>query len=162
MNDEAGKTELRLRTVRDHLGAAFGPTAWETVAQDRIDLFARASGDTHWIHTDPERAARNAPFGGTLAHGFFTLSQIVPRLHDVIAVPDAASWLNYGLEAVRFPAPVRVGARIRYRFTLEDATPRGAGILLRFSCTAEIEDGARPAMTATFLSVAFPCEVAAD
>ncbi len=156
MNASPARTELRLATIDRHIGAPLGPTAWEPVEQARIDLFAQASGDTHWIHTDPARAAREAPFGGTLAHGFFTLSQIVPRLHDTIVVPDAASWLNYGLESIRFPAPVRVGARIRYRFALEEATPRGAGIVLRFAATAEIEDGAKPAMTGAFLTMAFP------
>jgi acyl dehydratase len=148
--------ELRLERIAEHVGTTFGPTGWEVVNQERIDLFARASGDTHWIHTDPKRAARETPFGRTLAHGFFTLSQIAPRLHQVITVPDAASWLNYGLDSVRFPAPVPEGARIRYRFRLEGAVPRGAGIVLRFSCETEIEGGAKPAMTATFLAMAFP------
>ena len=148
--------ELRLGTIDGAVGTRLGPTAWEVVDQARIDRFAEATGDTHWIHTDPARAASEAPFGGTLAHGFFTLSQVVPRLHETVRVPDAASWLNYGLEAVRFPAPLRVGARLRYRFALEAATPRGAGIVLRFAATAEIEGGDKPAMTATFLTMAFP------
>lgn len=151
-----GQTSLRLDTIGDRIGLSLGPTAWETVDQDRIDLFAQASGDTHWIHTDPEKAARETPFGGTLAHGYFTLSQVVTRLHQLIVVDDAGSWLNYGVETVRFPAPVPAGARIRYRFRLEEATPRGSATLLRFACETEIENGAKPAMTATILTLAFP------
>lgn len=107
------------------IGVELGPTSWLDVPQERIDTFAAATDDPQWIHTDPERAA-DGPFGTTIAHGFLTLSLCVPMLHEVLP-PASGMVVNYGVNRVRFPAPVPSGSRVRGRFrvlTVEE-TPSG-------------------------------------
>ncbi|HEX2428448.1 MAG TPA: MaoC family dehydratase, partial [Gaiellaceae bacterium] len=103
-----------MTTLRELVGAELGPTSWLEVTQERIDAFAAATDDPQWIHTDPERAAAG-PFGGTIAHGFLTLSLCVPMLDEVLA-PGGALAVNYGTNRVRFPAPLPSGSRVRGRF----------------------------------------------
>jgi len=104
------------------VGVQLGPTSWFEVTQERIDAFAEATDDPQWIHTDPARAAEG-PFGTTIAHGFLTLSLCVPMLYEVLPA-SGATVVNYGVNRVRFPAPVPAGSRIRGRFrvlSVEDA-----------------------------------------
>jgi acyl dehydratase len=93
-------------------GTTLGPTGWHQVTQDQVNTFADATGDHQWIHTDPERAAAG-PFGGTIAHGYLTLSLIIPLWSGLLDLRDIRTRVNYGLNRVRFPAPVPVGGRVR-------------------------------------------------
>jgi acyl dehydratase len=116
--------------LTDLVGVELGPTSWIEVPQERIDLFAQATDDPQWIHVDPERAAQG-PFGTTIAHGFLTLSLCVPMLYELFP-PGEAAMLNYGVNRVRFPAPVPSGARVRGRFrvlSVEDAPGGERGII---------------------------------
>lgn len=148
--------QVYLSNLADDLGRHLGCTPWEVMSQDRIDRFAVASGDTHWIHTDPDRARMETRLGKTLVHGTFTISQISARLHEVMEVPDAVSWMNYGYDRIRFPSPIVAEAQIRYGFVLEAAVPKRSGILLRFAATVEIKNEAKPGMLATFLTLVVP------
>ncbi len=133
------------------IGRTLGPSDWMEVEQDRIDLFARATGDFQWLHVDPARA-RTGPFGRTIAHGFLTLSLVNRFLPDLF-MPTNLDWgVNYGLDRVRFPAPVPVGSRIRVTGVLMEARPVGprtVQTLIRM--TVEIEGGDKPACVADTL-----------
>ena len=134
--------------VRRELGAS----DWVTVDQDRIDAFAACTGDRQWIHVDVDRARRESPFGGTIAHGYLTLALVAALVMELgVIPPDAASGLNYGLDKVRFIAPVKAGARVRTRANLVAVEPQGGGVLLKLNCTLEIEGEAKPALVAELL-----------
>ena len=94
-------------------GSDLGTSDWVEVTQERVNLFAEATGDHQWIHVDVERAKAESPFGGPIAHGYLTLSLLIPMYSEVLAVTDAKMGVNYGLNKVRFPAPVPVGAKVR-------------------------------------------------
>jgi acyl dehydratase len=124
---------------------------WREVAQDRIDEFARATDDAQWIHVDPEEAAAG-PFGTTIAHGYLTLSLVVPMFAE--ALPPLEGYgmtLNYGLNRVRFTAPVPSGSRIRGRFRVEEVTPVTGGVQARVAATIEREGEEKPACVAELL-----------
>ena len=135
-----------MSTLRDLVGVELGPTAWREVPQERIDAFAAATDDPQWIHTDPRRAAEG-PFGTTIAHGFLTLSLCVPMLYEVLP-PVSGVAVNYGVDRVRFPAPVPSGGRIRGRFRVRDVkeTPRGARATIE--ATVECEGVEKPVCVA--------------
>ncbi|USX53341.1 MaoC family dehydratase [Lentzea sp. HUAS12] len=138
-----GIAELRALAGRD-----LGHTDWLQVDQDRVDTFASATDDHQWIHVDPERAA-TGPFGGTIAHGYLTLALLIPLMTELLEVSGVRMSLNYGLDKVRFPAPVPVGAKIRLRGTVasvEDVP--GDGVQLTVDFTVEIEGSAKPACVA--------------
>ena len=142
---------MRVFTTLEEVAAArgeeLGTSEWVTVEQDRVDRFAEATGDHPWIHVDVERAA-GGPFGGTIAHGYLTLS-LVPFLgSQVFALDTPGAKLNYGVHTVRFPNPVRVGKRVRAHVALGEVTeiPTGQQLTLRY--TVEIEDEAKPACVA--------------
>ncbi len=144
-----------LDELRAAVGTHLGYSDWHTVTQDQVDLFAEATGDHQWIHTDPERAA-SGPFGGTIAHGYLTLS-LVPMLSwEVYAVEGLTMGVNYGSDKVRFPAPVPVGARVRAGVELLALEAGGGGEQLRSRVTVEVEGGAKPACVAEVLSVLVP------
>src|SRR4030095_9304516 len=106
--------DYTMATAAQFIGRELGVTDWVTVSQDRIDRFADCTGDRQWIHVDVERARRESPFGAPIAHGHLTLSLVGPMAMGIgLIPPDAASGLNYGLDKVRFVAPVRAGARVR-------------------------------------------------
>lgn len=113
-------TRVTLAQLADMSGADLGSTAWRTIDQDRFDRFAAAAGDEQWIHTDPVRA-KDGPFGTTIAHGYLTLALVIPMFAELLET-DAGTKLNYGLNRVRFPAPVPVGSRIRLSATLDEVT----------------------------------------
>ena len=136
------------------VGTELGVSDWITIDQERIDQFADVADDHQFIHVDPVRAAAT-PFGGTIAHGFMTLSLLVPLCLEYIpTLRDRAMVLNYGLDRVRFIAPVRAGRRIRARCTLGEVTERKFGqFLFRVDVVVEIENEAKPALAAQWLSL---------
>jgi len=142
----------RIATGLDELralaGTDLGHTDWLEIAQDRVDTFADATDDHQWIHVDPERAA-TGPFGGTIAHGYLTLSLIIPLFNQLLEISGVSMSLNYGLERVRFPSPVRVGAKIRLRGTVDSVEPvAGNGVQMQLTFTVEIEGASKPACVA--------------
>ncbi|CAM3830433.1 MULTISPECIES: MaoC family dehydratase [Tsukamurella] len=129
------------------VGTPMGTTDWLTIDQDRVNLFADATGDHQWIHTDPERAAAG-PYGRTIAHGYLTLSLAPVLVGQVVTVEKFDAAVNYGLNKVRFPAPVPVGSKIRATVELAAAQEKPFGIEATFRLTYEVEGGDRPACIA--------------
>lgn len=142
-----------MATAPQFAGRELGTSAWVTVSQDRIDQFAACTGDRQWIHVDVERAKRDSPFGGPIAHGHLSLSLVAAMVMELgVIPPDAETGLNYGLDKVRFIAPVKTGARVRMRASLVSATPQNGGrMLLKLQCTLEMEGEAKPALVAEVL-----------
>lgn len=145
-----------IEQIRQRVGEETGVSSWLLVDQDRITAFADATEDRQFIHVDPEAAAKT-PFGGTIAHGFLTLSLLSRMAAETILVPDTTRMVvNYGLDRVRFLAPVRSGKQIRGRFTLEGVEEKAAGqILLRHVVAVEIEGEDKPALSAVWLTLLF-------
>jgi acyl dehydratase len=145
-----------LDEIRERVGQEIGVSGWLTVDHDRITAFADATEDRQFIHVDPEAAAQT-PFGGTIAHGFLTLSLLSRMAAETIFVPDSTKMVvNYGLDRVRFLAPVRSGKRVRGRFALDAVEEKAPGqILLRHSVTVEIENEDKPALSAVWLTLLF-------
>ena len=142
-----------MATAPQFVGRELGASDWVAVDQDRIDAFAACTGDRQWIHVDVERARRESPFGGPIAHGYLTLSLVAAMVMELgVIPPDAATGLNYGLDKVRFIAPIKAGARVRTRANLVAVEPQGGGrVLLKLNCTLEIEGEAKPALVAELL-----------
>lgn len=136
------------------VGTPLGTSAWYRIDQNLIDDFGKLTEDTQPIHHDPEAGAA-AGFGGTVAHGFLTLSMLSAMSYDVLPEIDGErASVNYGFDRIRFVAPVPGDARIRGHFTLEEVTPRGDdAVMLRFGVTVEIEGGEKPALTANWLGL---------
>jgi acyl dehydratase len=148
-----GPTVLRgVDAVRRAAGTTLGTSPWVVVDQDRIDGFADATGDHQWIHVDPERAARESAFGGTIAHGYLTLSLINFLLPQVVEVTDVSMGINYGLDRVRFPAPVPSGSRLRAHVELGEVAEVSGGVQTTMAVTVECDQTERPACVATVLS----------
>jgi acyl dehydratase len=145
-----------LAELRSRIGEEVGVSDWLTIDQQRIDQFAGATEDRQFIHVDPEAAA-HTPFGGTVAHGFLSLSMLSRMAADAMLVPDSIKMaVNYGLDRVRFIAPVRSGKRIRGRFRLDSVEEKAAGqYLMRHTVTVEIEGEEKPALTAEWLGLIF-------
>ena len=143
-----------LTEIKSRVGEEVGVSDWIVIDQARIDQFADATGDRQFIHTDPAAAAET-PFGGTIAHGFLTLSLLSRMGAEAMLVPDRMKIaVNYGLERVRFLAPVRSGKRVRGRFTLDSVEEKAPGqILLRHTVTVEIEGEDKPALSAVWLTL---------
>lgn len=125
-------------------GDVLGTSDWMLVEQERIDRFAEATGDHQWIHVDPERA-KDGPFGATIAHGFLTLSLLPPLLNSLYRVDDVTMAVNYGLDKVRFMAPVRVDSKIRATAKVLTVTPLEGAVQAVFETTFEIEGSEKPA-----------------
>src|SRR3712207_2385425 len=126
------------------IGTELGTSDWYEVTQEHVNLFADATGDHQWIHVDVERATKESPFGGPIAHGYLTLSLLVPLFTQVLLVTDTVMGVNYGLNKVRFPSPVPVGARVRLTATLAGVEEITGGKQLTFSCVIEREGGDKP------------------
>ncbi len=131
-----------------------GASDWFEVTQEQVNLFADATHDHQWIHVDPEQAAQG-PFGGTIAHGYLTVSMLPYLVTPLVDVKGAAMGVNYGIDKLRMTSPVRVGSRIRAVATLRDATPKAGGLLYRVHVTVEIEDSERPAMIGDVLYLVY-------
>jgi acyl dehydratase len=140
--------------IRMRVGEEVGVSSWLAIDQSRIDAFAEATEDRQFIHVDPQAAAQT-PFGGTIAHGFLSLSLLSRMGAEAMLVPDSLKMaVNYGLDRVRFLAPVRAGRRLRGRFTLDSVDQKAPGqILLRHTVTVEIEGEDKPALTAVWLAL---------
>ena len=140
--------------IRSRIGEEIGVSSWFDVTQERIDAFAEATEDRQFIHVEPEAAAAT-PFGGTIAHGFLTLSMLSRLASEVMLIPPETKMVvNYGMDRLRFLAPVRSGKRIRARFKLDSIDEKAAGqLLMRHQVTVEIEDEERPALVAEWLGL---------
>ncbi|MZE76426.1 MaoC family dehydratase [Streptomyces xinghaiensis] len=132
-------------------GSDLGTSEWIEVTQERINTFADATGDHQWIHVDPEKA-EDGPFGATIAHGYLTLSLFIPLFTELLDVRGVTTKVNYGLNKVRFPAPVRVGSRIRLAGRLVDVSDVAGGVQVAVEGAIEIEGGAKPAAVLQSLS----------
>jgi acyl dehydratase len=141
-------TTTTMAEVSGLVGRELGTSEWFEVTQDRVDTFADATGDHQWIHVDVERAKAESPFGGPIAHGYLTLSLLVPLFAEVLVVTDTAMGVNYGLNKVRFPSPVPVGSRVRLTATLKDVEQVTGGLQLTFSAVIEREGSEKPACIA--------------
>ncbi|MCK9689765.1 MaoC family dehydratase [Scleromatobacter humisilvae] len=144
---------MNLADLHEHVGTELGVSAWETLAQPRIDRFAECTGDHQWIHVDVERARAESPLRATIAHGYLLLSLIAPSTFEVLTRPlGVAQALNYGLDKVRFLSPVKVGSRVRNRIRLLSIEDKGQGrLLIATENTIEIDGETRPALIAAAL-----------
>jgi acyl dehydratase len=141
------------------VGVPLGPSGWEEITQERVNLFADATGDHQWIHVDVERARAESPFGGPIAHGYLTLSLLPQLLPQLVEIRGFALGVNYGADKVRFPAPVPVGSRVRASAVVDDVTDvagGSGGVQLRITVTMEVEGGSKPALVATVLLRRYP------
>ncbi|MET9319271.1 MaoC family dehydratase [Streptomyces sp. NPDC003038] len=129
-------------------GADLGRTGWREITQDRVNTFADATDDHQWIHTDPEKA-KEGPFGGPIAHGYLTLSLIIPLFNELLEITGTSMSVNYGLDKVRFPSPVRVGAKVRLHGAVGSVEEvKGNGVEMRLAFTVEVEGNEKPACVA--------------
>jgi acyl dehydratase len=140
-----------LDALKALVGTELGRSRWFEVGQDRIATFADATDDHQWIHVDPDRSARESPFGTTVAHGFLTLSLLPSMLADVLVMVDAKLVVNYGLNKVRFPAPVPAGSRVRGAIVLAALDEEAGSCQLTLAVTVEREGGTKPVCVAEFL-----------
>ena len=148
------KRYAHLSELQPLVGQEIGVSDWFEIDQARIDRFAEATGDDQWIHVDPVRAAAG-PFGATIAHGFLTLSMLPAMGLSAFEIAGLRMSVNYGLDRVRFPAPVRAGSRLRGRFVLREFQPIEGGAQLVAECTMELEGSSKPACVALAVSRRF-------
>jgi len=148
-HDGAPAVFRSLDDIRAKLGQVLGHSEWLTIEQDRIDRFAEATGDRQWIHVDPERA-KDGPYGATIAHGWLTAS-LLPVLQQQIYRIDAKMAVNYGVNRIRFTAPVRVGSRVRAVITLVAVEEKGPAVQTTISTVIEIDGVDKPALVAETL-----------
>ncbi|MEU5312461.1 MaoC family dehydratase [Streptomyces sp. NPDC021562] len=146
-----GVTVNGLDELKKLAGSDLGTGEWIEVTQERIDTFADATGDHQWIHVDPERAAAG-PFGAPIAHGYLTLSLFIPLFTELLDVQGVTTKVNYGLNKVRFPAPVKVGSRIRLAARLAEVEDVPGGVQIAVDGTIEIEGATKPAAVLQSLS----------
>lgn len=147
---DQGGLQTTVAGLREAAGAHLGHTEWEQLTQERVNLFADATDDHQYIHVDPERA-RETPFGGTIAHGFLTLSLLAPISTQLMRVTDATMGLNVGLDRVRFTAPLPVGAYYRGSGEIISVSDVPGGVQVKLKLTVEIRDAEKPACVAEFL-----------
>ena len=149
------RTFTSLDDLTAAVGEALGSSEWLTIEQDRVDAFAAATGDHQWIHVDVPRATAG-PFGGTIAHGYLTLSLIPMLGAQVFGLETPGARLNYGVNKVRFPAPVPVGSRVRAHVTVVDVVDVQAGKQLTLGWTIEVEGGPKPGCVAETVVLLLP------
>ncbi len=147
--------EYSMAALESFVGRELGVSNWVVVDQARIDAFAQCTGDTQWIHVDVERAKRESPFGGTIAHGYLTLSLLAALAIEIGVIPkDASAGLNYGLDKVRFMTPVKAGARVRSRATLLAVERKSGGrVIVRMANELQIDGEDKPALIAETLAM---------
>ena len=153
-------SSLTLSSLRERVGQELGVSDWVTIDQARINTFASCTGDHQWIHVDIERAKRESPYRGPVAHGYLTLALVAPLSMQVGVIPkDAAAGLNYGIDKVRFLAPVSAGARVRLRVVLAGLEPKEGGqLVMKTLNTLEIEGLEKPALIAETLALLIPAK----
>lgn len=152
MTTESSRTAC-VTTLADaplQVGRKFGPTSWQPMTQERVDQFAAVTGDHNFIHVDPVRA-RETPFRGTIAHGYLTVSLLGPISQELLVISDAATSINYGLNKVRFPTPLLVGAEFRGHGQLIEVTAIEGGLQVLAGFTIEVKDAPKPALVAECL-----------
>jgi acyl dehydratase len=137
-------TTTTLAELPGLVGSELGSSDWHEVTQEHVNLFADATGDHQWIHVDIERATAESPFGGPIAHGYLTLSLLAPLISQVLRVTDTPMVVNYGLNKVRFPAPVPVGSKVRLSATLKAVDEVAGGLQLTMATVIEREGGDKP------------------
>ena len=149
---------LSLATINRFVGRELGVSKWVRLDQGRIDEFAHCTGDDQWIHVDVDRAKRESPFRSPVAHGYLTLALIAPLAMEIGVLPtDAAAGFNYGLDKVRFLAPVKAGAQVRLRVVLVGVEPKEAGqLVIKTKNTLEIDGSDKPALIAETLALIIP------
>ena len=130
------------------IGQEVAVTDWFPISQERVNLFAEATGDHQWIHLDVERSKKESPYGTTIAHGFLTLSLLPMIMQSAVSMPEAKLSVNYGLNKVRFPGPVPVGSRVRGRMALKDIEDIESGVQVTWTVTIEREGGDKPVCVA--------------
>jgi acyl dehydratase len=152
--------EHTISQLGERIGQELGVSEWVTIDQSRIDKFAACTGDHQWIHVDVERAERESPYGGAVAHGYLTLAMVAPLAMQVGILPiDAAAGLNYGVDKARFLAPVRAGARVRLRVVLTGVEPKDGGqAIMKTRNTLEVEGSDKPALVAEALAYLIPAK----
>jgi len=138
--------------LKDWVGKEVAVSDWVDVSQERIDAFAAATGDAQWIHVDRERAARESPYRGTVAHGFLTLSLLPCLMRETMDVRGARMGINYGLNRVRFTGPVRADSRVRAHFVLAASEEIEGGVQAVWSVTVECEGATKPALVAEWIT----------
>jgi acyl dehydratase len=141
-----------LNELKDWIGKALPPSDWQEITQQRIDLFAEAGGDDQWIHVDPVRAAKESPYGVTIAHGFLTLSLLSRFFIDTVLIDGVTLSINYGTNKVRFTDPVLVNARVRAHFTLMSLEQFKGGVQIIWNVSIEQEGKERPCLIAEWVS----------
>jgi acyl dehydratase len=145
-----------LAELKQLVGQEVAISDWVAVTQERVDQFAEATGDLQWIHIDVERSRKESPYGGTIAHGFLTLSLLPLLMANAISMPDVKMGVNYGLNKVRFPAPVPVGSRVRARMHLLGVEDIEGGAQMTWQVTIEREGSEKPVCVAESVSRRFP------
>ena len=146
-----------IATLDAFIGVEIGLSGWVTIDQRRIDAFADCTGDRQWIHVDVDRARHESPYGGTIAHGYLTLSLLPMLTWELWTYTGVAMGVNYGSDKVRFLTPVKVGSRVRLRVTPLSVDPRPDGsLLVKNQVTVEVEGSDKPALVAETLSLAVP------
>ncbi len=145
-----------LQSLKDYVGREIGVTDWLTVMQERIQQFAEATEDRQWIHVDPERAQKESPYGTTIAHGFLTLSLLVQFIAQAIQIRGVRMVVNYGLNRVRFPAPVLTGSKIRARVVLLSMKELSDAVEAVYSVTVEVHGGDKPCCVAEWVLRYYP------
>jgi acyl dehydratase len=138
--------------LKDWVGKEVAVTDWMTVTQKHIDEFADATGDDQWIHVDRERAARESPYGVTVAHGFLTLSLLPRFFKEAVEIEGARMGINYGLNRVRFTGPVPAGSRVRARFRLASAEDIEQGVQMAWNVTVDLEGADKPVLVAEWIT----------
>ncbi len=146
-----------LQSLKDYVDREIATTDWLVVTQERILQFAEATGDRQWIHVDPERAQRESPYGAAIAHGFLTLSMMSHFMREAIQLPgEVRQAINYGLNRVRFPAPVRAGEKIRARIRLQSCRDLAGSVEAVFDITIETEGAEKPCCAAEWILRYYP------
>lgn len=138
--------------LKDRVGQEVAVSDWFSVSQERIDAFAQATGDDQWIHVDRARAARESPYGTTVAHGFLTLSLLSHLMREAIEIQGVRLGVNYGLNRVRFTGPVPSGSRLRARFRLAAVEDIEEGVQTTWNVTVEREGGQKPVLVAEWIT----------
>jgi acyl dehydratase len=147
---------MQLDEMRASVGSEIGVSGWHTITQEMIDQFAEITGDRYWIHTDPQRARAESPFGATIAHGFLTTSLLSKLMHDAVDMQLPSRFrVNYGFNKLRFPSPVPSGSRIRARITANAVRDIEGGVEIVWGVVVEIEGKPKPALAAEWLIRAY-------
>ena len=148
-------TVMTLAELRNAEDVDLGASSWVEITQERVDQFADATDDHQWIHVDPERA-KDSPFGGTIAHGYLTLSLMPRFIHELLEISDRGMGINYGIDKLRLTAPVPVGSRVRAHMRLAGSEDKAGGVLHRLEVQVEVEGQDKPALVGTVLIIAMP------